>query len=163
MDIKIRHSESSDVAAIKAIYEQPSCYAGTLQLPFPSENLWQKRLSEPSENFYNLVAELDGKIIGQAGLSVFDRPRRKHAANMGMGVCEQHRNKGVATQLLKAMVELAFNWLAVRRIELEVYTDNEAAIALYKKHGFEIEGTSKSYAFRDGEYVDVFLMAKLQG
>ena len=38
----------------------------------------------------------------------------------------------------------------VLRIELTVYTDNAAAIALYRKFGFEIEGTHRAYALRDG-------------
>jgi putative acetyltransferase len=43
-----------------------------------------------------------------------------------------------------------------------VYTDNAAAIALYKKFGFEIEGTHRRYAFRNGEYVDAYSMAHLR-
>ncbi|WP_444928219.1 GNAT family N-acetyltransferase [Microbulbifer sp. TRSA002] len=46
-------------------------------------------------------------------------------------------------------------------MELEVYTNNEQAIGLYKKYGFEVEGTAKNYAFRNGEYADVYLMAKV--
>ena len=42
MDIQIRHSNQSDFIAIKQIYEQKSCYAGTLQLPFPSEDVCKK-------------------------------------------------------------------------------------------------------------------------
>ena len=47
------------------------------------------------------------------------------------------------------------------RIELTVYTDNPAAIRLYRKFGFEIEGTFKGYALRDGVYADVYSMARL--
>jgi putative acetyltransferase len=43
-----------------------------------------------------------------------------------------------------------------------VYTDNEPAVRLYKKFGFEIEGTLKKYAYRDGEYVDVYAMARFR-
>jgi putative acetyltransferase len=47
-------------------------------------------------------------------------------------------------------------------LELEVYTDNEPAVRLYQKFGFEIEGTAIQYAFRDGQYVDLYLMARLR-
>jgi putative acetyltransferase len=60
------------------------------------------------------------------------------------------------------MVDLADNWLNVRRIELTVFTDNAAAIHLYEKHGFVIEGTNRQYAFRDGQYADVYTMARLK-
>lgn len=161
MDIIIRHSEPGDYVGIKEIYEQPSCYAGTLQLPYPPEDKWQKRLAGNNENAYSLVAELDGKIVGQIGMEVFSSPRRKHAANIGMGVSEDCQGKGVGSKLLGAMLDLANNWLAVTRVELEVYTDNVAGKALYEKHGFVLEGTARNYAFRDGKYVDAFLMAKV--
>ncbi|MDI5568757.1 GNAT family N-acetyltransferase, partial [Salmonella enterica subsp. enterica serovar Kentucky] len=42
----------------------------------------------------------------------------------------------------------------VERIELTVFVDNEPAVAVYKKYGFEIEGTGKKYGLRNGEYVE---------
>ncbi|MBU2969162.1 GNAT family N-acetyltransferase [Pseudoalteromonas sp. C2R02] len=161
MDIQIRHSNQSDFIAIKQIYEQKSCYAGTLQLPFPSEDIWQKKLENWPDNVHSLVAMVDKKICGQINIEHFISPRRKHVASLGMGVSEAYQGKGVGSKLLEAILELATNWLAITRIELEVYTDNQAGIALYEKFGFSIEGTAKSYAFRNGEYVDVYFMAKV--
>jgi len=43
-----------------------------------------------------------------------------------------------------------------------VYVDNTAAIALYEKVGFEVEGTHRRLAFRDGEYVDSYSMARIK-
>ncbi len=57
------------------------------------------------------------------------------------------------------VIDLADNRLNLERIELTVYIDNERAISLDKKFGFEIEGESKDYAFRNGKYVDVYHMA----
>jgi L-phenylalanine/L-methionine N-acetyltransferase len=155
------HSERDDIKAIKQIYEQPVCYSGTLQLPYPSEALWEKRLSDVPDNFYSLVAVAGEHVVGQIGLQVFSSPRRKHVANIGMAVSAEFQNKGIGSKLVSAALDLAFNWLSVKRIELEVYTDNEAAIKLYKKHGFSVEGTARAYAFKNGEYVDVYLMAKI--
>jgi putative acetyltransferase len=67
----------------------------------------------------------------------------------------------VGTALMEAGIDLAENWLNLRRIELEVFVDNTPAIKLYEKRGFEIEGTLHDYAFRDGEYVDSYIMARL--
>jgi putative acetyltransferase len=50
----------------------------------------------------------------------------------------------------------------VSRIELTVFTDNERAIALYRKHGFEIEGTHRAYALRAGVYSDTYSMARIR-
>jgi putative acetyltransferase len=59
-------------------------------------------------------------------------------------------------------MDLADNWLNLRRLELEVYTDNEPAIRLYERFGFEREGTLRQHAFRAGRYVDSYLMARLR-
>jgi putative acetyltransferase len=48
------------------------------------------------------------------------------------------------------------------RLELEVYVDNAPAIRLYEKFGFIIEGTMVQFAFRDGQYVDTYMMARLR-
>ena len=161
MEINIRRSEKSDIEAIKVMFEQYSCYAGTLQLPFPSLDKWLQRMSDLPDGLYSLVAEVEGKVVGQLSLFAMDNPRRKHVANLGMAVADGYQGKGVGNKLLAGAVDLASNWLAIKRIELEVYTDNPAGIALYQKHGFEIEGTAKAYAFRDGEYVDAHLMARV--
>jgi putative acetyltransferase len=65
--------------------------------------------------------------------------------------------------LFGALVELADNWLGLRRLELGVYVDNAPAIALYRKFGFEVEATERADAFRDGAFVDAYLMARLRG
>jgi putative acetyltransferase len=161
MKIIIRHSEKTDIAAIKNIYGQPDNYSGTLQLPYPSFDKWETKLKNIPENFHSLVAVVENKVIGQLGMEVLTHPRRKHVANIGMAVNELFKGKGAGTKLLEMAIDMAQNWVAVKRIELEVYTDNKSAIGLYKKHGFVMEGTAKNYAFRNGTYVDVFLMAKL--
>lgn len=158
-DTVIRHSEVADAAQVQALYAQKSCYANTLQLPYPSLKSWQDKLAK-MEN--SLVIEYQGKIIGQAGVMMnMARPRKRHVAAIGMGVDEHYRGQGVGSKLLSAVLDLAINWMAATRVELEVYADNEAGIALYKKHGFEIEGKSTAFAFRDGKFVDVYHMAKL--
>lgn len=79
-----------------------------------------------------------------------------------MAVRDDWQGKGVGTALMRAAVDLADRWLNLMRLELEVYTDGEAAIRLYRKFGFSIEGTLIGFACRDGQYVDACLMARLR-
>jgi putative acetyltransferase len=130
-------------------------------LPFPSLSLWQKRLAPLPEGSFSLVACRAEEVLGQLGIEMRKNVRRRHAATLGMAVKSSARRQGVGSALLTAGIDLAERWLAVRRIELEVYTDNEPAIALYKKFGFAVEGTLRQYAFRDGKLVDVYVMARL--
>lgn len=159
--IRVRHSKRDDFAAIQAIYQQPGCYSGTLQLPFRSEDYWQGRLSQLPDNTYSLVAEKDQKVVGQLFLSQCDNPRRRHVARLGMAVCESCQGQGIGKELMRAALALANDWLAISRLELEVYTDNHTAIGLYQTFEFEIEGTMQHYAFRQGQYVDAYMMARV--
>lgn len=160
--IEIRHSGAADIEGIRAIYAEPGNYAATLQLPFPSAAAWEKKLGAMPEGAYSLVACREGEVLGQIGLNVMQSPRRRHAAGIGMGVKASARRTGVGSALMAGAVDLAERWLMVRRMELEVYTDNVVAIGLYRKFGFVTEGTLRGYAFRDGEFVDVHVMARLR-
>lgn len=79
-----------------------------------------------------------------------------------MAVRDDWQGKGVGSALMQAAVDMADKWLNLLRLELEVYTDNEPAVRLYKKFGFAIEGTLKCFAFRDGGYVDAYTMARVR-
>jgi putative acetyltransferase len=162
--ITIRRTEPSDYEAVQLIFAGPQVVWGTLQLPFPSAELWRKRLSEPPEGLYSLSACVDeNEVVGQLGLHTFpNQPRRRHAGQIGMAVRDDWQGKGVGTALMQAAIDLADNWINLTRLELEVYTDNEPAIRLYKKFGFTIEGTLLGFAYRDGQYVDTYMMARLR-
>lgn len=161
-DILIRRADVSDAEAIVRILESPGVVWGTLQVPYPSVQLWRKRLEYNDEHFM-YVACAGQQVVGNLGLHLNPtRPRRKHVASLGMMVRDDWQGKGVGTALMAAAVDMADKWLNLTRLELEVYTDNERAIHLYKKFGFEIEGTLKQHAFRDGVYVDSYFMARLR-
>jgi L-phenylalanine/L-methionine N-acetyltransferase len=161
--IEIRRVEPGDYKAVQQIHAQPKAVWGTLQLPFPSEELWKKRLSESGDKIYGLVASVDGELVGMAALVPnATHVRRSHVASVGMAVHDKWHSRGVGTALMKALIDLADNWLNLARLELTVYTDNEPGIRLYKKLGFEIEGTHRKFAFRDGAYVDSYCMARVR-
>jgi len=156
----IRHAEPADLAAVKAIYDQPSVYANTLQLPYQPEAKWQS-LFVPQAGFYNLVAEVEGLVVGQLGLQVMQNPRRRHVAEIGMGVSEPYQGQGIGSALLRAALDMADNWLALRRVELLVYSSNEPAVALYERFGFEVEAELTDYAFQYGNYINALQMARI--
>jgi putative acetyltransferase len=162
--ITIRSAEPGDFDAVRHIYTYPKAVRGTLQLPFPSVELWRKRLIERPEGLYNLVACTENnEVVGQLGLHTFPgRPRRRHVGGIGMAVRDDWHGKGAGSALMESAIDLADNWLNLTRLELTVFVDNQPAIGLYKKFGFEIEGTLRDYAFRDGQYVDTITMARLR-
>ncbi|NIF24254.1 GNAT family N-acetyltransferase [Candidatus Pantoea multigeneris] len=160
--ITVRHVLPTDAPALQHIYSQPDTQANTLQLPFPASQLWQERTANLRPGVHSLVACIDDRVVGQITLEVIATARRRHTATFGLGVDEAFRGQGVGKALLAAIVDLCDNWLQVSRIELTVFTDNEAAVALYQQFGFVVEGTARQYAMRHGVWVDAFYMARLQ-
>ena len=55
-----------------------------------------------------------------------------------MAVREDWQGKGVGTKLLEVALDLADNWLGLTRLDLRIFTDNGAAIALYRRFGFKV-------------------------
>ncbi len=159
----IRSAEPSDYRDVYEIYCCPRAQAGTLQMPYPSLEMWRERMATRHDNLYNLVAVAGERVVGIMGLETSpNRPRRRHVGALGMGVHDDWQGKGVGTALMRAGIELADKWLNLTRLELEVYTDNEPAIRLYERFGFEREGTLRRHAFRDGRYVDAYVMSRLR-
>ncbi len=162
MEITVRHSEPEDYKALHCIFSGPRAIAGTLQMPLPSAETWRERLSEPPEGLYSLVACVEDEVVGSLSLHTsLTRWRMRHVGSIGMAVRDDWQDKGVGTALMEATLDLTDNWLSLTRIELTVYVDNAAGIALYEKFGFEVEGTHLRFAFRKGEYVDAYSMARL--
>jgi putative acetyltransferase len=161
MNITIRHTEPGDYEALHKVFNSPRVVEGTLQMPFQSVEQLRKRFAEPPAGMYSLVACVDDEVVGNLGLHTLDRPRRRHVGQIGMGVRDDWQGKGVGSALMVAALDLADNWLNLLRIELTVYTDNAPAIALYSRFGFVVEGTLRSYAFRNGRFVDAQYMARV--
>ena len=158
----IRAARSSDCEGITELANMPGYRAGTLRLPFQSLEHTRKWIESDDPNAVNIVAVVDERIVGQAGLQRFSG-RRSHAGGIGMGVHDEWRGRGIGAALLTALTDTADNWLGLKRLELTVFNDNTPAIRLYEKFGFEREGICRSYAFRAGAYADVISMARLRG
>jgi len=162
--INVRRAVVGDAPAYARIMGDPAVFPGLMQMPFASEESWRQRLTDaiaPGKTDLLLVAELQGDVVGSAGLHpVGPNIRRRHAWMLGISVLPQAQRQGVGTALMQAMCDYADNWIGALRLELGVYTDNVSAMALYRKFNFEIEGTQKGYALRDGQYVDSHVMAR---
>lgn len=164
MSITVRRAATRDAAAFARIMGDPAVYSGLMQMPYPDEEIWRTRLADhavPDKIDLLLVAEMNGVVVGSSGLHPASAAlRRRHALTLGVSVVLDAQGKGVGSALMGAMCEYADRWFGALRLELTVYSDNLVAIHLYRKFGFEIEGTFKGYAMRNGSYVDAHAMAR---
>jgi L-phenylalanine/L-methionine N-acetyltransferase len=160
--IEIRSAEPADYGALQLLHAQPNVIHGTLQTPFTSQEFWRKRCLERPENMRVIVACAQDAVVGCAAISIPVPVRRRHVGELGLVVHDAWQRRGIGSTLLASLIDLADRWFNLTRIELTVYTDNAPAIALYEKHGFVREGKLSGYAFRNGEFADVYAMARLR-
>ncbi len=157
----IRARTPADAPGITALHNMAGFRNGTLRWPHQNPEDIRKGIETQSANSFALVAILDDKIVGDIGLTRHTN-RRAHAGSIGMGVHDAYTGRGIGSAMIGEILAIADRWLDLKRIELTVFTDNEPALALYRKFGFEVEGHLKSFAFRDGEYIDAYCMARLR-
>jgi RimJ/RimL family protein N-acetyltransferase len=104
------------------------------------------------------VLEQEGRVVGTLGLHA---TRAAGVMSVGMCILDEARGRGGGRLLMETVVAHALA-SPLHKVELEVWTDNARAIALYEAFGFEVEGERRRhYRRRDGTLRSVFIMARL--
>ncbi len=164
MDYTIRPIRIEDASDINEMYTMDGVRENLLGLFSERISRSEEVIKSLDQNQNLMVAETvqNGvkKVVGSVSLSVSQTPRTRHTASLGIMVHKNYQGKGIGTALLEKILDLADNWLMLVRVELTVFTDNDTAVSLYKTHGFQIEGTKKYAAVRNGKYDDEYLMAR---
>jgi RimJ/RimL family protein N-acetyltransferase len=111
------------------------------------------RIKQAPEEAAAFLAESDGELIGQLGIE-----NHSGVADLGMMVAAGWRGRGVGTALMEAAVKWA-EGAGAHKVVLQVWPHNEAARALYRRFGFQDEGTlRRQYRRRSGELWDAISM-----
>ena len=128
-------------------------------LPFSveDEESYLRMLAESTTSVM-YVAKKDGKIVGNASFNGMTGERMKHRGEFAVSVLKSEWGQGIGSMLLETVINFAKNTAGAEIISLEVRSDNERAVKLYEKYGFERIGHYKGFFKIDGEYVDFDLM-----
>jgi L-phenylalanine/L-methionine N-acetyltransferase len=159
--LTIRARSLDDAAAITDLHNLLGYRWGTMRLPYHAVDEIRRGIEQQASDARSLVALMDGRVVGDISLMPA-KGRRAHAATIGMGVHDDFKRRGIGRALLGEAVSIADDWLNLRRLELTVYADNQAAISLYESFSFKVEGKMAHYAYRGGQYVDALSMARLR-
>ncbi len=137
-DVIIRQAGPADTADIFEI--EKLCFPD----PWSKDSI-RYELEENEKAFY-LVAEHSGKVVGYMGLWwILDEG---HITNVA--VRPGYRNRKIAEGIIRVMLEHTIG-AGILHHTLEVRRDNQPAINLYEKFGFEVDGVRKGYYQFDGE------------
>ncbi len=164
--ITIRPATPDDAAAFLALRQQVDEETRFMMLE-PGER--QATVEQERERLINtakadnkqtFLAEDAGQLVGWLWANGGDFRRNHHMVHIVIGILEAYTGQGIGRRLFEACEQWARE-KNLHRLELTVMTHNLRGIALYKKMGFEIEGTARHQMKVDGEYVDLYTMAKL--
>ena len=166
--LPVRPARPEDAAQIityaRRVFAEPGVSLITLAEEFnPTTESEARMISEMNRatNSLCLVAEDNGRIVGQLMLQGGKRRNVRHAATLGITVGREHRGQGVGRRLMEYAIDWARAGGVVTRIELNVFVRNSNAIRLYESCGFVAEGRRRRSIHRDGEYMDDRVMALL--
>lgn len=139
---------------------QENIYGLTSERIYSAVNFIQNLTAYDHMFIAEMVQGNNTVMVGTGRLDVDKRPRLKHCGHIGIMVHTDHQGLGIGRKLMDTLLDLADNWLMLVRVELEVFSDNDKAIKLYKSLDFVEEGVRKYAAVRNGEYCDILLLAR---
>lgn len=112
-------------------------------------------------NIVRRIALINNEIVGTYNVQpVGNKGKIQHRATFGVTVKKQHWGMGLGNILVREIIENSKK-IGYEQIELEVFSNNERAIKLYEKYGFEKWGEfQNAFKLKDGSYRNSTIMGK---
>lgn len=164
--MNLREIHETDADAFLRLMEQVAQESPyTLHLPGEKKTSIREQRDEIREilsipNQTILIVEDRDQLVAWLAAYGGGYERNAHSVTIGIGVMQAYQHRGLGTQLFERMETWAWE-RKIRRLELLVAATNKPAIGLYRKMGFQIEGTKRDSYRMNGEFINEYLMAKL--
>ena len=167
-DLLIREAEAQDATELIALLDQIGHESSFTSLDengiAMSESEMQRFINKQaqSDNQITLLAYLNEELAGVINITADQRPRVRHIGDVFLGIKKAYWGNGLGSILMEEAIEWAQSSGSIRRLQLTVQKRNTAAVHLYEKMGFIIEGLQERGAYIEGgEFLDVYLMGQL--
>lgn len=167
-DLLIREAEVEDATELIALLDQIGHESSFTSLDengiAMSESEMQRFINKQaqSDNQITLLAYLNEELAGVINITADQRPRVRHIGDIFLGIKKAYWGNGLGSILMEEAIEWAQSSGSIRRLQLTVQKRNLAAVHLYKKLGFTIEGQQERGAcIEGGEFLDVYQMGRL--
>lgn len=164
--LNIREITPDDAEKFSALIKQVEAESQFMLMEPGERNITPERQRlmleqiEKADNSTIFVAVEKDVLVGYLIVIGEKAIRKKHSAYLVIGILEKYRGKGIGTKLFEQLNAFADNH-QIGRLELTVVTENTAAVSLYKKMGFEIEGVKRKSLLVNGHLLDEYYMSKL--
>lgn len=163
----VREIEVSDTEKLSHLMQQVEASseymlweAGEREIENERQKKMIKRMKDSSNSTIFIAVSENKEIVGYIFAIGGNMKRNKHSAYIVVGISKNYRGQGVGTKLFKELEKWAIQH-DIHRLELTVVTRNQAGLSLYKKMGFDVEGTKRHSLFINDEFVDEYYMSKL--
>lgn len=113
-----------------------------------------------ADNALVLVATCDGAIVGSLSFEGGRRQRTRHTGELGISVAGELTGQGIGRALMEELIAWAERSGVIRKLNLRTRTDNLAAIRLYERLGWVVEGRVTRDQCVGGTYSDTLFMGR---
>lgn len=168
---RIREVQPSDaediIALLKTSFAEPGnnllmeADEFTMTLDEEESFLTEQSLRTDWIGYVAVTREKPTRVIGLVTAEGKQRRAIKHRASIGITIANMWRGQGIGKALMRQVIKWAKETEGITRLELEVLARNEVAVHLYERLGFEREGVIRRAIFRDGVYLDEYVMGLL--
>ena len=166
MKIEIRQAQVEDAQAILELLkivgsETDNLSFGEIGIPITveEESAYLLDISNSEKDVF-FVAFKDGELVGTANYVTSTNKRMSHRGEIGMSIQKSAWGIGIGSLLMEKLLDFAKDIAKADIVSLEVRSDNQRAINLYKKFGFEKIGCFKGYFKINNELIDFDIMEK---
>jgi len=132
----------------------------TFPYPYTKQDAeWWIKTGSKANNALTKAIEYQGELVGTVGITP-QTGWKEHSAEIGYWVGEEYWGKGIATEALRAMSDLAFSTMKYKKLFAPVLGPNKASMRVLEKCGYSLEGVLKQEVFKGGHYFDGHYYAK---
>ena len=106
-----------------------------------------------------MILAMDGdEIAGIGTIHSGNKIKARHQGELGIVVAKKYQKFGIGSEIIRQLIDFCKSNGITTRIQLDTRKDNEVAVKLYEKFGFEIEGCLKNTTLLNGVYYDLYVM-----
>ena len=165
--VKLRAFDNSDLMyalTIQNDYQVMRTASSGILYPSTVEDqarFMSNQTSYTAGDYQFAIERLDnGRFIGQCGLMQVNWKNRR--AELGIMLTKDAMGHGFGTEAVSLLCTFAFNEMNLHKLKAVVFSFNTPAIRCYEKCGFIQEGNLKDEVYREGQYHDAIVMAKIK-